>query len=1494
MANVFVYDETRIDYFVTDTHGDLSGTVTGTEDLGSITDADPPIEYDSLQFNINNWGFVARTEDFAPFGTVAALSGTVEKVVYSPQEPYNAFLLQSSAGIAWCRTTWIGSGTLFEIGGGLERLVIPDLGAAGPSPVLSGQSHNTITATEVGSGTALALSEAETYEFNVYPVDSTIEFKISGGTTQTYPNEWIQSIVEEELNGTALEAKTFYYGQSDTVLEDDNYGWLAGTNGNSFDDSTATFDSNISNQTSWSDGVEVEQFDYGSVAASTTQPEEDYGEIVIGNRYGTFWSQKLAAYDTSADYRKVFEYHGSGSLPTFDSGRTIPAPHITGSGTISISGQLGLSQAPQHTVFGGDFGSLVGTAEEAFVPALIRGSGLQLLGGAASEAITYPTDPSTMDINIGGYAEQLKLTHYPPTDTATLVYSGGITNERAITKETGSTLFSFVGELTHPDIDYTPHWKSALEIDGYVEPVDLGLITEAVTPPIADYGWVREVATTSDTWGYVLPQFNNISVVGVGGEAFVRDAYQGSGILAKIGIADVSRPFFYTASGQSGIATHNAGINIFGYYWFSQAPQHTVFGLEGEFTIQGSKDESFTPAPLTGSGTLGTISGAATDITLTFGAGERTMLFDTGGTAGVTFSAAPKGEGTVTLSQGREAGQTYRRVIYTDTDIVLFRPTNTPGSIFEKNTESYNESAIYIPGENADWGDLSGTPARDSGNQGVTYDDTNYDFSTTNVSEDFGEMLSGQIPGGPPYDRFLYPYYTGFEDQDIDRGYADFGWVDDDTVDAVRTPFGKISIEQPSTQTVTRYIPRYPGTGTFLALSGAAEILTFDPLEGAPLFSPQGQGKWSLVWQSPENTAQLSVVGICSHSFSRVTEGSGQIDVNPGGIQTYRRIIDITSTGIINLTGYSGEEFVANPPEGSALFDFWSTYSNLNITRKYFGEKPRLRLQGELNHPQIDYTPHYGIDRNIGIETGITLSPGGGTDRITGITTASFIPKYPGGQSSADGRGGHTWEVLKLSGKSISRTNAPIVTDGTIYILGIGTAGNGNIDPITGVGDLDGVEFGATWAFTPATARGGPGLYQFKGTAPSREIAVYGYYGDDRDPGTSGLVTISTEKDKTVDYLIKKYSGDTVSLSVTGTLTERQSFAYDGSGTFNGLSGAAESTTDALLAEGTWEVRGSANEAYSAQTPEETATFTVSGTGPAFRLRQYAGSGTATLNNTEKVVTGVRFNVVVDGTFSSFGGASISQTIPGAASGIIFHVGGTADTREIANYGYYGDDKDPGTSGTITISGELLHPDIDYTPSPTGTGDIIFGGAALKKFSPVLIGSGSATFVGIGVEKFITAAQRSTILFAIAGDADESLQHVFGYYGDDKDPGTSGSITILGSGDTAPIQNFGYYGDDKDPGTSGTITISGTPLIHPEVDFTPSPDGSGLFVVTGTVGVKRAWAPVYAEGSLYGFSSGEEAYARTSYIGIGTANFFSNSLTEISRYEEPRTYVVII
>ena len=138
------------------------------------------------------------------------------------------------------------------------------------------------------------------------------------------------------------------------------------------------------------------------------------------------------------------------------------------------------------------------------------------------------------------------------------------------------------------------------------------------------------------------------------------------------------------------------------------------------------------------------------------------------------------------------------------------------------------------------------------------------------------------------------------------------------------------------------------------------------------------------------------------------------------------------------------------------------------------------------------------------------------------------------------------------------------------------------------------------------------------------------------------------------------------------------------------------------------------------------------------------------------------------------------------------------------------------------------------------------------------------------------------------------LNSVYGYYGDDKDPGTSGQATFSGIGDTRKITVYGYYGDDKDPGTSGTFTFSNTPLVHPEVDYTPHYTGRGVINFTGGVAVKRTFPEVVGSGSLFGFGTKDEAYARTTYVGIGVAGFFGAAFTETVAFEPSRVYVTII
>ena len=265
---------------------------------------------------------------------------------------------------------------------------------------------------------------------------------------------------------------------------------------------------------------------------------------------------------------------------------------------------------------------------------------------------------------------------------------------------------------------------------------------------------------------------------------------------------------------------------------------------------------------------------------------------------------------------------------------------------------------------------------------------------------------------------------------------------------------------------------------------------------------------------------------------------------------------------------------------------------------------------------------------------------------------------------------------------------------------GIGTDGNGVIDDQTGIGDLSGVEFGAKERFVPATAIGrGSIFFDFTGTAPNRPIKNFGYYGDDRDPGTSGQITIRQEGGiLTIErIMVPEIGSGTFTYSGAGQ-DEKQTFSEVGSGSLFAIGGIAESVTAAELVAGTSIFNGEADVAYSAQTPENTATITLSGTGVAQRRYEFDGSGTLTLRRDLQVLTGSILSIKTGGTFSVLGGAAEATVEPSAARAILTEIGGAAEYRPIQVF------QDFVPSGTLTLSGELTHPDIDYTPAYTASG----------------------------------------------------------------------------------------------------------------------------------------------------------------------------------------------
>ena len=857
-------------------------------------------------------------------------------------------------------------------------------------------------------------------------------------------------------------------------------------------------------------------------------------------------------------------------------------------------------------------------------------------------------------------------------------------------------------------------------------------------------------------------------------------------------------------------------------------------------------------------------------------------------------------------------------------DLVL--TTIGGGLINEDFVKSYNESSIYYGPQDEDYGSILSAAAYGMGlnfsgtasnvetfddetntydqdvlfsNSGLTYDQSTggntvlpsfdktesfpVNFSTTVVSEDLGSVNEGiPIPGGKAYDQYLFPYYTGFVDQDIDQGYDDFGFINATTDSVTRVPYGTYEFEQPRPLAKTMWIPKWNGSGTIVP-SGTAEERFVTSDGNTVLFDFVGTtSPEKFIAQTPEDTVLLTFVGALRRRIGHLHRSWNW---NRILLWYWCRECQICRNRNWNsfLLWCAVERSTMDPPEGTYLHIFSGTDVRPGLTFAAETTKATQRLYGELNHPQIDFTPHYGIDRNIGIETGITLKPGSSPGEYgnPGIVTSRFVPKYTGGPGvGTDG-------VLLFSGKgywSYQCTN--------LYRWY-------NLHPRCShryQGISSGRETGLVESFTPGTIFGGPGQLTFKGIAPSRPIQVFGYYGDDKDPGTSGVISITPAQKEIEIRSLKDYVGVGTAYFSGAHSDLSATFREIGTGELFKFSALYERRTFDYVGSGTLTASGTTDAPSTFQTPDNTVLFTVSGEAQKrAALKDDMGGTISHLQYRKDCYWNHAFYCNGGlGTFSFFSSGAESIVIPSETTSVLFDIEGIADTREVQVYGYYGDDRDPGTSGTITIVGELTHPQIDFTPAETGFGDLTFVGESIVKVDLKIVGKGTLPLSGTATEKFVSGAGEDTILFSIDGDGETALNSVYGYYGDDKDPGTSGQFLHsleseipkrLPSTDTMETTKTLVHQEHLHSRTlhlfiQKSITLHTTQAEELSTSLVCCcqenfPRGCWFWIAL------RIW-------------NKDEAYARTTYVGIGVAGFFGAAFTETVAFEPSRVYVTII
>jgi len=800
------------------------------------------------------------------------------------------------------------------------------------------------------------------------------------------------------------------------------------------------------------------------------------------------------------------------------------------------------------------------------------------------------------------------------------------------------------------------------------------------------------------------------------------------------------------------------------------------------------------------------------------------------------------------------------------------------GSLFgqdfgrENRTYVYNEFVVV---NEEDWQLITLSPTE--------FEDSGFISNVANNFENYGFFAGGTKPFG------TINVVNGFSPQEsypwlpapgVGRSwnYTRAGYIGD----KVTYTLSGIS----SNKEIQVYGQDYVTSGT-LTLSGSLIESDIDSYVGIGTLTFSGTALEALSAQTPEDTQLFSISGTALEAYSAQTPEDTQLFSISGSL-VEKNTESYVGLGTLTLSGTAIEKVRFDTPENTPLFVFTSEPSyNLNREYRSTPTPPPITLSGELVHPNIDYTPHYGIEKNIGIgTTGIRFVPGVG-----------FEPDGDGNPRDAktySNRYGFLIGDFNF-GSGIGTFKFDQTNDTAKYSPLTPYTGTGLFNIITGFSPKDTIAYpggpgvGKSWSFTRTTYIAS-GVTTISGISSDNEIQVYGYYGNDNNPGTSGSIFISEQTSPIIILTTKSYVGIGTNI-ISGVATLVQSYSYLGSGTLT-ISGTGSEIYSANIPENTqlFSISGTSLEVYSAQTPEIEVLYIISGTLVERKTNSYDGSGSAIISGsaTTRIVPNYpargifRFATsTVDNIYDTCDdqeltcdkqdSASVSFVVNPVENTVLFNIGGIASTRELATYENIG-------IGTHIISGSVSN--IKLTYSKVGLGTIFTISSSLNNEVDTHIGFGTLLTLSGSAEVYSAQTPESTILLSIGGSSITRIELDYSVVG-------IGIINIHGTGSITKITSYTQIG-------SGLITISGQ-LVHPDIVYIPSPDGSGSISIVGFA--NNSLSRIYKDisGNLFKLSSGFESFSRSTYTGLGT--IYSQEITGITTnnpFQIPRIYTVII
>ena len=398
--SIYTYDNTTIVLYSTEDEGLITAPTSPTDDYGSISDAPTNLQAESNLSN-DSYGEVSISADNYPFGTATISGGISSESLSKGNYVADGTAYLASTALEGIRKIWVGTGSLFEMGGGMERssafwvgsggrtisgscvvtttldwnedlfvaFTQEDLGlvSATPDPLLDfGNISDVLTAGELDRGfvyntgdvrgatsyhkfTNAPWAEFNTYSFTTDRTGSGGLFSASGLSETKTSTEFGDKTTLFSLTGGEIYSQT-----SREVMSGNASFGSAGvekyiqdyTDQSGFTLDTADYGS------TYYDFLSTE--DQGSIAEYKAGGEYDHGGIIWNNveaNTGTY--QFVALYDIQGDGTYARYWEGEGSITIIgNSIGTTTQPHWTGGGSLFSTG--GAAECRTDSVIGGE------------------------------------------------------------------------------------------------------------------------------------------------------------------------------------------------------------------------------------------------------------------------------------------------------------------------------------------------------------------------------------------------------------------------------------------------------------------------------------------------------------------------------------------------------------------------------------------------------------------------------------------------------------------------------------------------------------------------------------------------------------------------------------------------------------------------------------------------------------------------------------------------------------------------------------------------------------------------------------------------------------------------------------------------------------------------------------------------------------------------------------------------------------------------------------